>query len=434
MSSPMRIAFLSEHASPLDVLGGVDAGGQNVYVDEVSRQMGKSGYAVDVFTRRTNPSQEEIVYRAPGVRIIHLAAGPEEECSKDEIWPYMPHFRDALLNFMARNRIDYDVIHGNFWMSGWVATELRRILGIPIVQLFHALGKTKRLHQGSVDSSPAERIEVETAIVHHADRLIAQCPGERDELINDYAADPGKISMIPAAVNTDVFRPVPQVEARQMIGLDEDEFVIVYVGRMLPRKDVRNIVQALPHLLSMCAARTQQASPAKITLLIVGGQTSEPDPVITPEIGALQQLAAELGVSQHVRIIGKRQHDVLRYYYSAGDVVVSTPWYEPFGLTPLEGMACGRPVIGSAVGGITYTIVDEVTGLLVPPRNPQELACSLYRLWQQPDLCQWMGKNAQQRVERQFVWSKVAEQLDELYNSMLAETMLAPLHTLTMYP
>src|SRR5205814_8254443 len=138
-----------------------------------------------------------------------------------------------------------------------------------------------------------------------------------------------------------------------------------------------------------------------ITLLVVGGEKIEPVPVAAPEIGELQRLAAELGVIDHVRFVGKRQPNELRYYYSAGDVVVTTPWYEPFGLTPLEAMACARPVIGSAVGGIAYTIVDGETGFLVPPRNPEKLAERLYQLLTRPELRQCMGQAARLRVERE---------------------------------
>src|SRR4051794_8285932 len=199
MNRPMRVAFLSEHASPLALLGSQDAGGQNVYVDELSRQLGRLGYAVDVFTRRDNGSTPEVVAWAPGVRVINLAVGPPIFVPKDDLWPLMPAFLDALLNFMVRDGARYDIVHGNFWMSGWVAAQLRRRLGIPAVQIFHAMGKTKRRHQGANDPSPSGRIAAELAIVREVDRLIAQCPSERDELIGDYRAEPGKVVLIPSA-------------------------------------------------------------------------------------------------------------------------------------------------------------------------------------------------------------------------------------------
>ncbi len=414
MERPRRIAFLSEHASPLALLGGADAGGQNVYVDEVSRNLGRLGYAVDVFTRRDAADAPESVAWAPGVRVVNLPAGPPRPLPKDDLWPLMPAFRDALLRFIAREGARYDLVHGNFWMSGWVATELRGLLGVPVAQIFHAMGKTKQRHQGSADTSPAGRIAVEGAIVRGVDRLIAQCPSERDELVDDYGAPPERVAIIPSAVNTEQFRPVAREEARRRIGLpaDGDELVVAYVGRMLPRKDVRNVVRAV--------ALLRRRSDLPVTLLLVGGETVEPDPIRTPEIGALQRLAAELGIADRVRFTGKRQPDVLRDYYSAGDVVVTTPWYEPFGLTPLEGMACGRPVVGSAVGGITFTIADGVTGRLVTPRDPEALADRLHRLLIAPELRARMGRAARLRVEREFTWPTVARRTAALYEDLIA--------------
>lgn len=416
MERPIRIAFLSEHASPIALLGGADAGGQNVYVDEVSYNLALRGYAVDIFTRRDDPSLPEVVQWRPGVRVIHLAAGPFKQMSKDDLWPYMPDFRDAFHRFMLHDEVRYDLIHGNFWMSGWVATELRQRLGIPVVQIFHAMGKTKRLHQQHHDSSPDIRIQIETEVVRQVDRLIAQCPNERAELIEDYQAEAAKVVTIPSAVNTKVFYPVPRDEARRLLGLSPDNFVVVYVGRMLPRKDIRNVVRGMALLIRRL--EEQQTAP-RVTLLIVGGETVEPDPQATPEIGELQRLAAELGISGYLRFIGKRQQDTLRYYYSAGDVAVSTPWYEPFGLTPLEAMACGRPMIGSAVGGLTYTILDSETGFLVSPRNPELLAQRLYKLYMLPNLCEQMGYAARLRVEQEFTWPVVALRTASLYRSLL---------------
>lgn len=411
-SRPISVAFVSEHASPLARLGGQDAGGQNVYVDEVSRNLGRLGLRVDVFTRRDDPALPAVVEWAPGVRVVHIDAGAPRFQVKDTLWPLMPRFLAGIEAFAQHTDVSYDVVHGNFWMSGWVAVELAQAWGIPAVQIFHAMGKTKQLHQGDADTSPAERIVAEMGVVERVDRLIAQCPSEQRELVEAYAADPSKVSVIPSAVNIDTFRPVPQAEARARIGLGPDELVVAYVGRMLPRKDVRNVVRAM--------ALLQQRMDQPVRLLLVGGETVEPDPRTTPEIGVLQQLASELGIADQVLFTGKRQGDALRDYYSAGDIAVTTPWYEPFGLTPLEGMACGRPVIGSAVGGITFTIDDGVTGLLVPPRDPAALAQRLEELLRDPARRARMGHAARRRAEEYFTWSTVAERTAALYEHMLS--------------
>src|SRR6266516_2351800 len=173
MDRSMRIAFLSEHASPVALLGGEDAGGQNVYVDEVSRNLARRGYAVDVFTRRDSIDTPEVVDWGPGVRVVHLKAGPLQSRPKDELWPFMPEFRDSFLRFMVQDEAKYDLLHGNFWMSGWVVSELRQRLHIPAVQIFHAMGKTKRRHKKHIDTSPGDRLATEKDIIQAVDRVIA---------------------------------------------------------------------------------------------------------------------------------------------------------------------------------------------------------------------------------------------------------------------
>ncbi len=412
---PRRIAFLSEHASPVALLGGADAGGQNVYVDEVSRGLANLGYEVDVFTRREAADAPTVISWAPGVRVVSLDAGPAHVLPKDDLWPLMPAFRDTLLRFAAAEGLRYDLLHGNFWMSGWVASEIGERTGAPVVQIFHATGMTKKREQGAADTSPDDRIATELAVVRRADRLIAQCPAEERELVADYAAPPAKIATIPSAVDTDRYRPEDRPEARRRLGLPEDGPVVAYVGRMLPRKDIRNVVRAfalLKHALPV------EAMPL---LLVVGGDTAEPDPVGTPEIGEIARLADELGVRDRVRFTGRRQPDELRWYYAAGDVAVTTPWYEPFGLTPLEAMACGRPVVGSDVGGISFTVVDGETGFLVPPRDPAALTARLMALLADPALRERMGAAGRRRVLERFTWPVVAERTAALYETVLAE-------------
>ncbi|GLV56132.1 glycosyl transferase family 1 [Dictyobacter sp. S3.2.2.5] len=419
-----RIAFLSEHANPLAARGGADAGGQNVYISELCQQLAQRGYQIDVFTRRDTPDGPEIVNWLPGIRVISIQAGPTAVCPKDSIWPFMHEFMMGILAFLTRERCQYELIHSNFWMSGWVAVELKRRLALPVAHIFHAMGKTKQRNQGALDSSPAERLEIEQYVINGVDRIIAQCPEEQRELIEDYGTPAHKVAVIPSAVNSTIFSPVDRQQARQTIGVDGDDFIIVYVGRLLPRKDVRNVVRGVAQLVEHVRHDTQHMYPS-IKLLIVGGETDVPSPSHTPEIAVLQKIADDLHIGDALRFIGKRQQEMLRYYYSAGNVVVTTPWYEPFGLTPLEGMACGRPVIGSAVGGITYTIADGITGFHVPPKEPAALARKLFQLFQQPSLAIQMGHAARQRVEQLFSWPITALRTGELYNEVLSETQVS---------
>ena len=413
-----RVAMISEHASPVAVLGGVDAGGQNVYVDAVSRGLVAHGYETDVFTVCGELEHPRIVAWADGVRVIEIPVDAGAPLPKDALWPHMPAFRNAIDDFARRDHRRYDLIHGNFWMSGWVAVDLGSRWRTPTVQIFHATGVTKLREQGAADTSPTGRIEVEKAVVRAVDRLIAQCPAERDELLADYGARADQIALIPSAVDTDRYRPVDKSAARQTLEIDSTTEMIVYVGRIVPRKDVRNVIQTLARLKARRPATGAATMPV---LYIVGGETEEPDPVATPEIGVLRALAAELGVLDQVRFAGCRQPDELFLWYSAADVAVTTPWYEPFGLTPLEAMACGTPVIGSRVGGIAFTIADGETGFLVPPRDPEALCARLEEILRDPARRVRMGQAGRARVLSSFTWQQVAMRTAALYDDLLSE-------------
>jgi D-inositol-3-phosphate glycosyltransferase len=415
-----RIAMISEHASPVALLGGVDAGGQNVYVDAVSRGLAAHGYETDVFTVRGELTHPEVVAWADGVRVIEIPVGGGAALPKDALWPHMPAFRNAIDGLARRDGGRYDLIHGNFWMSGWVAAELGLRWCTPTVQIFHATGVTKLREQGAADTSPSGRIEVEKAVVGAVDRLIAQCPAERDELLADYGAREDQIALIPSAVDIDRFRPVARSAARRTLEIDPSAEIIVYVGRIVPRKDVRNVIQALARL----TARRVGAGTATLpSLFIVGGETQQPDPVATPEIGVLRALAAEHGVLDQVRFVGRRQPDELHLWYAAADVAVTTPWYEPFGLTPLEAMACGTPVIGSRVGGIAFTVADGETGFLVPPRDPDALSTRLEEILRDPARRVRMGQAGRARVLDSFTWQQVAMRTAALYDDLLGELL-----------
>ena len=403
--------MLSEHASPVALLGSEDAGGQNVYVDQVSRNVASLGFEVDVFTRRDDERLAEEIEWAPGVRVVNLRAGPARFVKKDPMWMHMPAFRDSLLDYARSSSRRYDLLHANFWMSGWVACQVRTALDVPVVEIFHALGKVKRLHQGDADTSPEDRVVVEYGIINEADRIIAQCPNEMHELVTLYDADPSRIEVIPSAVDIETFRPVPRELARAELGLDPGEWIALYVGRMLPRKGIDNVVDAF--------ARLSRRVQVPVRLLIVGGETADGDPMQTPEIRRLAAMASRLGIRPVVEFPGKRPQRTLKSYYSAADVSVSTPWYEPFGLTPLEAMACGTPVIGSDVGGIKFTVADGETGFLVPARDPAALADRMERLVMDRALGRRMGRAARSRVEKLFTWRKVGERTVELYESLL---------------
>ena len=392
----MRIAMVSEHASPLAALGGVDAGGQNVHVAELSAALTRRGHDVSVYTRRDDPDSPERVQTPQGYTVVHVPAGPAEQIPKDEMLAYMGPFAQYLDEAWTVERPD--VAHAHFWMSG-IATQLAaRHLNLPAVQTFHALGVVKRRHQGAQDTSPQDRLRLEAMVARTATWVAATCTDEVFELMR-MGRSRNRISVVPCGVDLDLFTPDGPVAERG--GLRR----IVSVGRFVPRKGFDTVVQALPHM-------------PDTELVIVGGPELsglESD----PEACRLLQLAEELGVADRMRLHGSVAREDMPAILRSADVVACTPWYEPFGIVPLEAMACGVPVVASAVGGMLDTVVHDVTGRLVKPRRPDEVAKAINHLTHDDFLRQSMGAAGRDRARARYSWDRIAADSQRIYDRLI---------------
>lgn len=405
-----QIAFISEHASPLALLGGIDSGGQNVYVAETARQLAQQGFSIDIFTRWEDPLTERIVEWMPNIRVIHLKAGPVEVLPKEQLLQYMPAFRDEMFSFIYKWDMRYSLIHAHFFMSALVAADLKKILDIPFIVTFHALGAIRKIFQGANDAFPPERLQIERRVAKEADYIIAECPQDRADLMKYYNADPSKIIIIPCGFNSAEFFPVDKTHARQRLHIRPSEKILLQLGRMVPRKGVDNVIQALKFIKG-CHCK----------LIVVGGEKGCMSN--DPELIRLKKLAKSEGVLSRIIFAGRKNRKQLKYYYSCADVFVTTPLYEPFGITPLEAMACGTPVIGSNVGGIKFSVADGETGFLVPPKDPRALAEKVELLLKNEELLGRMKQNAIKRVHKIFTWANVCRQLSDVYATFLHKPM-----------
>lgn len=418
----MKLALISEHASPLAAPGSIDCGGQNVYVAHLARELALAGCRVDVFTRRDTIGQKQLVHWRDKIRVIHVPAGPAHYLPKEQMLPHMPAFARFVTRFARQQSAPYDIVHANFFMSGMVAQALKAALSLPFVITFHALGRVRRREQGHADTFPAARIPIETALMRQADRIIAECPQDRHDMKTLYGAAPARIAVAPCGFDPDELWPLDQDAARSLLDIPRGRFTVLQLGRMVPRKGVDTVIDAL--------ALLRHGHGIDAQLLVVGGsagvqarvQAGSSAPGDGPELARLRSLAARLGIGEHVRFVGQQPRSRLRLYYGAADVFVTTPWYEPFGITPVEAMACARPVIGSGVGGIKSTVVDGETGFLVPPRDPQAVAARLAALHAAPPQAQAMGEAGMRRAHRYYTWGRVAQQVVGIYGAVLAET------------
>ena len=387
----------------------------NVYVRDLSRELGRRGIAVDCFTRSQNPDIPRIKNSlGPNARVIHVPAGPEAPYDKNRIVEHLPEFGDRVLDFARREGLHYDAIHSHYWLSGLAALDLRHAWGAPIVQMFHTLGHMKN----SVASSPAEwepeaRIEGEAEVMTFADRLVAATPLERAQMVWLYGADASKITVVPCGVDLDLFRPIPPQEAKGRLGLPESRRIILFVGRIEPLKGIDPLLRAIA-LVAPEIPHWQE----ELSVIIIGGAPGAGADQAEAELDRLQRLRAELGIEELVTFQGAEDQDSLVYYYSAAEMVVVPSHYESFGMVALEAMACGTPVVASKVGGLAFNVQDGRTGFLVPERDPAALADRIRLLLSRPDLRKKLGSEAIRWVS-QYSWPSVADRILKIYDSAL---------------
>jgi glycosyltransferase involved in cell wall biosynthesis len=389
----MKIAMVSEHASPLAMIGGVDAGGQNVHVASLSEALARRGHDVVIYTRRDDPHLPERVAMSDGVTVQHVDAGPAMTINKDDLLRYMPAFAEQLHGYWA---VDPPaVIHAHFWMSGYASQLASVDLDIPSVQTFHALGQVKRRYQGLADTSPPERIAIEKQVARDATRVIATCTDEVRELVAMGTAR-SKIDVVPCGVDTRLFSPDGPALSRS------PEPRLLMLGRLVARKGIADAIEAL----AMVPAAT----------LIIAGGAAASKLMNDPEAARLRRLADRLGVADRVEFIGQVRREQLAPLIRSVDLVLCTPWYEPFGIVPLEAMGCGVPVIGSAVGGLMDTVLDGVTGSLIPPRSPQSIAAAVTDLMAlPPHVRTGMGRYGVERVRHCYDWDRVARDTERSF-------------------
>jgi D-inositol-3-phosphate glycosyltransferase len=392
----MRVAMVSEHASPLAVLGGVDAGGQNVHVAALATELAAQGHDVVVHTRRDDPYLRRQVEMAPGVVVDHVNAGPARYVPKDELLPHMEEFAaDLRRQWLAEPP---DVVHSHFWMSGRASLKAARGLGIPVAHTFHALGVVKRRHQREADTSPPGRIMVERDISRRADRVIATCSDEVFELIR-LGGNRRSITVIPCGVDLELFgadvEPAERTPGRPRL---------LCVGRLVERKGVGDAIAAL--------AQVPDAE------LLVAGGPDERELGSDPEARRLRALAREHGVADRVRLLGRVERPELPALMRSADAVLCVPWYEPFGIVPLEAMASGVPVVATAVGGMIDSVVNGLTGVHVPPRQPGRLAAALRSLLADPQRAKRLGAAGAARARERYGWPRIAASTLSVYSQL----------------
>jgi len=406
--------MLSYHTCPIATLGGKDTGGMNVYVRELTYQLGRSSIHVDVFTRSQDEHVPHVLHDLGYCnRVVHVPAGPEVPLPRADLVSYLPEFTKGILEFTQAKGLHYDLIHSHYWMSGLAAGNLREAWNqpdMPIVHMFHTLGVMKqRVARLPEEAEGDYRLEGEHQVLELADRIVAATPAEMAQLQWLYQADTSKVVIIPPGVDTSRFYPIPKDEAKEFIGVPPCERMLLFVGRIEPLKGIDTLIKAIGLM---------RAEGLFVCLAVIGGEPEVDPENSSVEMSRLNAMCEEAGVSDLVTFLGKRGQETLPYYYSAAEVVVVPSHYESFGMVALEAMSCGVPVVASQVGGLAFLVQDGVTGFTVPVDEPIELADRITRILCDSDLHDELGRHAT-IVAKEYAWEKIAKRIISLYENLL---------------
>lgn len=356
--SPLRIAMLSVHSCPVGKLGTQDTGGMSVYIRELAREMGRRGHLVDIYTRSHGSGCDRVVDLGTNVRLVHLGAGNGEAVNKAGLFPCLEDFFRELEASRSSEALRYDLVHSHYWLSGRVGWWAQERWRIPHLLMFHTLGAVKNaLFHRQVE--PELRIVTEKQLAADCDRILAASEREKEHLVRFCGVSREAVGVVPCGVDLGRFRPVGKARAREQLGLDPDESVLLYVGRFSAVKGIDRLLEATAHL-----KRNRD-----LRLMLVGGDGEQ-----TPESRELTGLSRRLGILDRVTFAGRVDHEDMPFYYSAADVLALPSHYESFGLVALESLACGTPVVTTQVGAMERIIRQDETGCVVQDASPQTLA------------------------------------------------------------
>jgi len=403
-----RIALISVHGDPAIEIGSEEAGGQNVYVRHVGEALAQLGWQVDMFTRKISAEQDTIVQHSENCRTIRLIAGEQEFVPRDNLFVYLPEFIEKFCKFQEDNGFVYPLIHTNYWLSSWVGMQLKKIQGCKQVHTYHSLGAVKYNTVATIPMIATTRLAVEKMLLETAERVVATSPQEQDHM-RSLVSKQGNIDIIPCGTDIHRFGFIDRASARAELGIPSEAKVVFYVGRFDPRKGIETLVRAI--------AQSAFRGDPNLRLIIGGG--SRPGQSDGLERDRIESIVAELGIADITTFPGRLGDEILPTYYAAADVCVVPSHYEPFGLVAVEAMASYTPVVGSDVGGLQFTVVDEETGLLATPQDSSAFSTAIDRILRDPQWRDQLGLAGRKRVEDKFSWDGVAHQLGELYTELL---------------
>jgi D-inositol-3-phosphate glycosyltransferase len=405
-----RIATLMVHTSPLDQPGIGDAGGMNIYVLESAQRMAAMGVSVDIFTRRTDAAQADIVEISPGVRVRHFDCG-HGTLTKEQLPIHISGLSQEFSRIIRTE--NYDVIHSHYWLSGKVAMPAAKELDIPLVHTMHTMARVKNLNLAEGETpEPMIRVQGETQVVAAANALIANTDAEGASLVSLYDACPDTVHVVSPGVDLYTFTPgESRSAARDLIGQPADALVVSFVGRIQPHKGPEVLIRATSELVKHTPLLRH-----KLIVNIVGGASG----ANTEEVDRLKELTTWLAIDDVVRFTPPIPREELPQWYRAADLVIVPSYSESFGLVALEAQACGTPVVATAVGGLRTAVADGISGVLVDGHDPKAWSSVISRLLQEPQRRVLLSMGAIEHASH-FGWDVTARGTLDIYDLVISE-------------
>jgi len=408
----VRILLISDHADPLAEVGSKEAGGQNIFVYYLASFLGRLGVSVDVFTRWDKKNKKEVVHLNNYLRVIRVKAGPKRYIPRDSFLDVVDEFAENILKRIKQEKNYYDIIHTNYWFSGIIGLKITQIIKRPLVHVYHSIGQVRfdslsklKLPKGENEIFK-KRLMAEKEIARKADRIIATSPVEKKIIKKLFRINEKKIDVITIGVDTKIFKPIKKGKARKLLGFENKKKIIIYVGRIEWRKGIGTLIYAFREVV--------KHFPKSKLYIIGGGNSKAAQKLDSAERERLKNIIKELNLGNRVSLLGSKKQKKLYQYYSASDVCVVPSYYEPFGIVPLESMACGTPVVASKTGGLQFSVKDGITGHLAKPRNYKDLAKKIITVLKNGK--NFYKINCLKRIDENFLWKKIAEQYKDYFN------------------
>jgi len=387
MEQSLHIAILSLHSCPYIVPGGRYTGGMNIYIRNLAGELGNRGHSVDIYTcSQANCSQCGKGDLGKNIRLMHVDNIDYNLITQTTLENNIERITDSILLNAPR----YDLIYSHYWFSGLVGARLKGAWQAPHFTMFHTLGLLKN-RVGLGELEPAYRIAGEMSVAQSSDHIIASTSGEKQELVSRYKANAGKIAVIPCGINNGLFRPVDKQYARGITGLGPQK-IILFVGRQDPLKGLDNILEAI----SLLDHR------GDFQLVVIGDNSLHLDP-----IQKAQGSQRPSTTSRNIIFIGSVPHDDMYLYYNAADFCVIPSYYESFSLVAMESIACGTPVLATAVGEISDLSAVCGSCRIIEDNSPPSLARHMEAMFDLKD----QKSTGSSNLSDNYSWSSVTDRL-----------------------